>query len=58
MAASNVRARRLTKDLMGDCERREKRSVGRVIQKRRGEERKEIIHNIDGRTAEGVEKKS
>ena len=58
MAASNVRARRLTKDLMGDCERREKRPVGRVIQKRRGQERKEIIHNIDGRTAEGVEKKS
>ena len=58
MAASNVRARRLRKYLTDDCERREKKSVGRVIQKRRGGERKEMIHNIDGRTAEGFEKRS
>ena len=43
---------------MDECERGEKKLVGRVIQKSKGEERKEVIHNIVGRTAEGAEKGS
>ena len=62
MAALNTRARRLTNDLTDDCEQREKNQWGGgggVIQKSKtskGAERKEMIHNIDGRTQKGSRK--
>ena len=51
MAASDAKARRLT----DDCERR-LRKVGKLIQKSSGGKRKEVIHNIDSRTAKEIGK--
>ena len=61
MAASNMRARRLT----DNCEHRQRKSVRKLIQKSKGREKKEEIHKeihdidgiaggIDGRATEGA----